>query len=298
MIQAIKMGADIFSGSGGVGNSRTDFTHELFLEDLLNRTALRRRSFNRALPAVGEETEEGGWVMASGHLEQYNYRLQFTPGRDNVVVDLLSRSIPSPPSAPPLAPERDQAEHDLFQLLHTPLQETASLRELQDASADDPALSTLSTSIRQGWPARVPGELLPYSRIRDGLSCWNDTCVAHRLCTVVPSALRTRILAMAHQGHLGIIRLKQRCRDVAWWPGIAREIETLVKDCTACLLSGKPRPHPLGLAVPTLGAPATRHLRRAAWGTASPAIPRRDLRPPLYVARGDTRGLGHSRGVD
>lgn len=53
--------------------------------------------------------------------------------------------------------------------------------------------------------------------------------------------LRARILAMAHESHLRIVRLKQRCRDVAWWPGTDREIETLVKDSTACLLSGKTR---------------------------------------------------------
>jgi len=110
-------------------------------------------------------------------LQQYNYRLQFTSGHDNVVTNLPSRAIPNPPTAPTLALGRDPAEHDLVQLLHTPLQETLSLKELQDASADDPVLSTLSTYIRQGWPAKVPDELLAYS-------CWNDTCIARGLCTV------------------------------------------------------------------------------------------------------------------
>jgi len=177
-------------------------------------------------------------------LQPYNYRLQFTPGRDNVVADLQSRAIPNPPTAPTLAPGWNPAEHDLVQLLHTPLQETVSLKELQSASADDPVPSTLSTYIRQGWPVKVPDELLAYSRIREELSCWNDTCVACGLCTVVPGALRARVLAIAHKGHLGIVRLKQRCRDMVWWPGIDREIETLVKDCTACLLSKTRAPAP------------------------------------------------------
>ncbi|KAJ8332651.1 hypothetical protein SKAU_G00424400 [Synaphobranchus kaupii] len=58
-------------------------------------------------------------------LQQYNYHLQFTPGRDNVAADLPSRSIPSPPTAPTQASGQDQAEHDLVQLLHTPLQSPA-----------------------------------------------------------------------------------------------------------------------------------------------------------------------------
>ncbi|KAJ8416785.1 hypothetical protein AAFF_G00326630 [Aldrovandia affinis] len=53
-------------------------------------------------------------------------------------------------------------------------QETVSLQELQDASADDPALSTLTAYVRQGWPAKVPDDLLPCFRIREELSCWND----------------------------------------------------------------------------------------------------------------------------
>jgi len=48
---------------------------------------------------------------------------------------------------------------DLVQLLHTPRQETVLLK-LQDTSTDDPVLYTLSTYIRQGWPAKVTDELL------------------------------------------------------------------------------------------------------------------------------------------
>jgi len=153
--------------------------------------------------------------------------------------DLLSRTIPNPPTAPTLAPGQDPAKYDSVQLLHTPLQEMVSLKELQDASADDPILSTVST--RQGWLVKVSDELLAYSRIREELSFWNNICLGCGRCTVVPGALRARVLTMAHKGHLSIVRLKQRCRDVVWWPGIDREIETLVKDFTACLLSIRTR---------------------------------------------------------
>ena len=133
----------------------------------------------------------------------------------------------------------DEAEHNIIQLLHTPLQETVSLSELQDASV--PALSLVASYIRNGWPNNVPDNLLAYFRVREQLACWNDSCVARGLCTVVPSVLRAHVLAMAHEGHLGIVRLKQRCRDLVCWPGIDRDIETLVRDCTACFLIGKTR---------------------------------------------------------
>lgn len=53
---------------------------------------------------------------------------------------------------------------------------------------------------------------------------------------MVPSSLQACVLSEAHEGHLGIVRLEQRCRDLIWWPGIGRDIEA------PCLLSGKTGP--------------------------------------------------------
>ena len=119
----------------------------------------------------------------------------------------------------------DEAEHNIIQLLHTPLQETLSLSELQDASAANPTLFLGASYTRNGWPNNVPDKLSAYLRVCKQLACWNISCVARGLCAVVPSVLRAHVLDMAHEGHLGIVRLKQRCRDLVWWPGI--DIETL-----------------------------------------------------------------------
>ncbi|XP_057713151.1 uncharacterized protein K02A2.6-like [Corythoichthys intestinalis] len=202
------------------------------------------RTDHQALTALLATTGSGHKPLRlyrwSERLQAYNFTTVFTPGRDNVVADLLSRATPSSP--PDIAP--DGSESELILMLHEPLQTTVSLQELQAASAQDPVLVQLRTFIREGWPAKVPEELAPFHRVRDDLSCWNDDCVARGLCTVIPSSLRQRILNMAHDGHLGIVRVKQRCRSLVWWPGIDRDIETMVKDCTACLISGKTGPPP------------------------------------------------------
>ena len=150
----------------------------------------------------------------ANRLRQYNYDLAFTPGRDNVVADLLSRSIAAPkPSVPPnLQISTDYEEPVFIQTLYTPLQPAESDK--------DPILSKLHTYIRTGWPAKIPEELKPFARVRDELSCWADTCVSRGLCTIIPSTLCTRVLVMAHEGHLGVVKLKQRCRELVWWPAI------------------------------------------------------------------------------
>ncbi len=70
-------------------------------------------------------------------LRQYNYSLQFTPGRDNVVADLLSRSIPAENTC---TGSRD-VETDIIQMLYIPLQDVVSLQELKTAFDQGPILS-------------------------------------------------------------------------------------------------------------------------------------------------------------
>lgn len=123
-----------------------------------------------------------------------------------------------------------------------------SLEELQRESAADPLFIILSTYIQSGWPAQVSSDLIPYSRVNTELTCWGESCIAPGNRAVIPPPLRERVLSMAHEGHVGIVKLKQRFRDLVWWPGIDRELEALVRDCTPCLMSGKtgtPAPPPL-----------------------------------------------------
>ncbi len=62
--------------------------------------------------------------------------------------------------------------------------------------------------------------------------------MARGLCTVVPGSLHVRVLAMAHEGQLDMVKRKQCSRARVWWLGIDREIEALVKDCSTCLVRG------------------------------------------------------------
>lgn len=58
----------------------------------------------------------------SKRLQAYNFTTQFTPGRENIVADLLSRATPNPtPNA-----TQDPSEQELVLMLHTPLQTTVS----------------------------------------------------------------------------------------------------------------------------------------------------------------------------
>ena len=51
-------------------------------------------------------------------------------------------------------------------------------------------LTRLHTYIREGGPAMVDGDLLPFYRVRDELSCWEEVCIAKIHCTLIPEVLK------------------------------------------------------------------------------------------------------------
>lgn len=83
----------------------------------------------------------------------------------------------------------------------TPDHCTTTLKELKEASELDPV--QLRGYIQNGWRHKVPEELAAFSRMKQELSCWNETCVARGLRTVILSALRARVLGPSGAGYLG-----------------------------------------------------------------------------------------------
>ena len=55
-----------------------------------------------------------------------------------------------------------------------------------------------------------------------------------------PESLHNRLIDMAHVGHLGIIKTKERLRMSFWWPGMDIAIECQVRDCVQCIANDKP----------------------------------------------------------
>ena len=59
---------------------------------------------------------------------------------------------------------------------------------------------------------------------------------------VIPQVLRQQTLPLAHEGHIGIISMKQRLKSKVWWPGIDQETEKYCKTCNSCQLVSQPSP--------------------------------------------------------
>ncbi|XP_062601689.1 uncharacterized protein K02A2.6-like [Saccostrea cucullata] len=97
-------------------------------------------------------------------------------------------------------------------------------------------LSDLCSMIVQGWPDIKSETLLSvreYWDSRDLLSV-TDGIVYRGLRIVIPPSLQTHILKLIHESHLGIVKCKQRAREVMYWPAMNTAIEEEVRNCSKC----------------------------------------------------------------
>ena len=200
----------------------------------------------------------------ASRLQEYNFDVVYRPGKDNSVADCLSRNIPRGSRD---SDDRDRDSDDTCRdpYIDSKTDELAdesflstvfgseSLRaltkqELADATNKDQQLKLIQIFILNGWSSKKPmsAELSSFWDVRDELTLVNG-CIFRGNRAVIPTELRKRVLELAHEGHCGIVKMKQRCRDTVWWPRFDRDVEEYCSNCTACVVSDKgtkPRPTP------------------------------------------------------
>ena len=76
-------------------------------------------------------------------------------------------------------------------------------------------------------------EIKPYFHCRSELSVKGNIVLKDKRI-VVPKNLCQWTLAIGHEHHQGIVKTKALLREKVWWPGIDRQIESLIKSCHAC----------------------------------------------------------------
>lgn len=117
------------------------------------------------------------------------------------------------------------------------------IREVEEESATDPEISQLREFISTGDWDKAPPQ---YRHVRNELSSL-EKLVLRGTRLLIPRRLRERLLDLAHEGHQGLVKTKQRIRTKVWWAGIDKQVENRCKTCHGCQLVGLPTPpEPLG----------------------------------------------------
>uniref|UniRef100_A0A1I7XMT2 RNA-directed DNA polymerase n=1 Tax=Heterorhabditis bacteriophora TaxID=37862 RepID=A0A1I7XMT2_HETBA len=66
-----------------------------------------------------------------------------------------------------------------------------------------------------------------------------ENCLLSAERVAVPGVLKNRVLRQLHMGHPEIVRMKYLARCFAFWPGIDKDIENMVRSCTKCAIASK-----------------------------------------------------------
>ena len=125
--------------------------------------------------------------------------------------------------------------------------------EFQKETKIDPELQAGLVMVKNGWPdpkVQVPLEARPYWTFRDEVAT-ADGLLFKGTRLIVPKSLRPEMLRQIHKSHLGIVKCRQRPREVLFWPAMSVEIEQMVAYCSVCADYAKKQPsEPLKPSVP------------------------------------------------
>ena len=71
--------------------------------------------------------------------------------------------------------------------------------------------------------------------MQDELSVTSDGSLLLRgTRLVIPTNLQLRIVQVAHEGHLGLVKTKQLIREKVWFPGVDNLTNDVIANCIAC----------------------------------------------------------------
>ena len=166
-------------------------------------------------------------------LQPYDFNLIYKPGKELLLADALSRSFIEDPK------DFFDGDIELYvgMILESIPMSSSKLKIFQIESNEDEEMQTLIKLIMTGWPndkKLVPDVAKPYYHFKEELSTVNGL-VFKNSRVVVPKKLRTDMLYRIHYSHLGMEKCKNRARELLYWPGMSKEVEDMILNCSTCL---------------------------------------------------------------
>ena len=171
------------------------------------------------------------WLL---QLQQYCFTVEYRPGSSNPA-DYASRHPVGDPESHSYDVESE--EHILF-VARNAVPKAVTLSVIESATAKDPMLQAAMSAVKSGcWHKAPPdvslSELSRYEQVKEQLTC-TDTVLLNSDRLVVPATLQERIVDIAHEGRLGIVKTKALLREKVWFSCMDKMVETKIKACLPC----------------------------------------------------------------
>ncbi len=156
-------------------------------------------------------------------MRDYHYKVEFKPGKKNVVADQLSR------------PVRIIREEETLSWLGR------SKEEIMEMQRAEPRWQEMIQFLEgEGVPrSKYPRATLDQFSLEDEILylCKRKVEGTILYLLVVPSELRNDALQLIHDkesGHLGQHKTVKKCEDYFYWPNLKNDVRNYVRSCVTC----------------------------------------------------------------
>ena len=178
-------------------------------------------------------------------LMRFSYTVEHIPGKNLVIADTLSRA-PLPSLSNHDREQFEETETSVSAIINEIPASEAKLDEIRRHQSEDPVCRKVMQYAEFGWPdiKKLQDCERRYYRHRNELTV-QQGLLMFRQRLVIPSAMRLEILGKIHEGHLGIVKCRERAKTSVWWPSISKQIDEIVKSCVCCAEYSTNRAEPL-----------------------------------------------------
>ena len=133
-------------------------------------------------------------------LQRYNFQLNYVPGNQLFVVNILNR-LPLPSSTSEIKSE--EMNYFVHSVIKSCQISEGQLQQIITETQKDNILQSLVLQIQNGWIDPNTTKVQPYLTVKDSLTLYKGL-ILEDLHIVVPLTLRSEILDILHQANIGI----------------------------------------------------------------------------------------------
>lgn len=177
---------------------------------------------NKGLPIMASARMQRWALILSG----FNYTIEYVKGCKNEA-DSISR-------LPHINFESNHSESSYINFIESQRDFPVDFKDICRETRRDPILSKVAASILDGTLVNLKDPIFSTFREKYIELTVEYGCVLWGYRTVIPQKLKSKILEALHSSHLGIVKTKALARSYVWWPGIDKDIESLIKNCVPC----------------------------------------------------------------
>ena len=187
---------------------------------LLGTEFILRSDHNPLVHLRKQKDPRGKFSRWIAELEEYNYTVQYIPGKDNVKADLLSRNRAANEQQP-----QSSFEDKIYTIDHG-----AFIEQLKREQGVDPVISINKRLVQNGEPI-IQGRL---KRVRNQLRVENDLLTKSGR-PLVPGTMRKFVVSEIHNSaHLGTDKTYAQLKERFFWPNMYGYVRNFISHCSIC----------------------------------------------------------------